>query len=273
MRKITTLLMAAICLFTFADAFAASNEGFPGRAKYPKVPYIELADLTKQFKDVIIVDARSILEYETLHITGSVNIPVAKKSFEGKVADLRAKSGKPIVFYCNGRTCMKSFKATKKAMELGVKNVFSYDAGIFEWTKANPKLAVLLGKSPVNLAHLIPKKVFKKRFMHPDKFSDEATSTTKKTLILDVRDKYQRAGIGFYPGKERWVSLDEKEKLRKYIKKAMDQNRTLMIYDEVGKQVRWLQYELEKAGAKDYYFMAKGAHGYFDALDAWGKKK
>jgi rhodanese-related sulfurtransferase len=270
MRKITTLLIAAICLFSFADAFAA--DGFPGRKKYPKVPYIELADLAKQFKDVVVVDARSILEYETLHVTGSVNIPVAKKSFEGKVAKLRAGTTKPIVFYCNGRTCMKSFKATKKAMEHGIKNVFSFDAGIFEWTKANPKLAVLLGKSPVNVANLIPKKVFKKRFLHPDAFSDQATAPNKKTLILDVRDKYQRAGIGFYPGKERWASLDEKKKLRKYIKKAIDQNRTLMIYDEVGKQVRWLQYELEKAGAKDYYFMAKGARGYFKALDAWGKK-
>ena len=271
MRKITTLLIAVICLFSFADAFAA--EGFPGRKKYPKVPFIELADLTKQIKDVVVVDARSILEFETLHITGSVNIPVAKKSFEEQVAKLRAGTKKPIVFYCNGRTCMKSFKATKKAMEHGINNVFSFDAGIFEWTKANPKLAVLLGKSPVNVASLIPKKVFKKRFLHPDKFSDQATSLSKKTLILDVRDKYQRAGIGFYPGKERWASLDEKKKLRKYIKKAIDQNRTLMIYDEVGKQVRWLQYELERAGAKDYYFMAKGARGYFKALDAWGKKE
>ena len=53
MRKITTLLIAAICLFSFADAFAA--DGFPGRKKYPKVPYIELADLAKQFKDVVVV--------------------------------------------------------------------------------------------------------------------------------------------------------------------------------------------------------------------------
>jgi rhodanese-related sulfurtransferase len=189
MRKITTLLIAVICLVSFADAIAASKEGFPGRKKYPKIPYIELADLSKQFKDVVVVDARSILEFETLHVVGAVNIPVAKKSFEGKVAKLRAGTTKPIVFYCKGRTCMKSFKATKKAMEHGVKNVFSFDAGIFEWTKANPKLAVLLGKSPVNLAHLIPKKVFKKRFLHPDKFSDQATSPNKKTLILDVRDK------------------------------------------------------------------------------------
>ncbi|WP_455199404.1 rhodanese-like domain-containing protein [Kaarinaea lacus] len=273
MRKIANLLVLAICLFSFTGAIAADKEGFPGRKKYPKVPYIELADLAKQFNDVVVVDARSTLEFETLHIKGSVNIPVAKKDFPEQIVKLRSTTDKPIIFYCNGRTCMKSFKATQAAMDAGVKNVFSYDAGIFEWTKAHPKLAVLLGESPVNVARLIPKKDLKKRFLKPDDFSDRATAGSTKTMILDVRDKYQRAGIGFYPGKERWASLDERKKLRNYIKKAISQNRTLMIYDEVGKQVRWLQYELEKAGAKDYYFMDKGAKGYFAAMDAWGEKK
>ena len=275
MRKISTLIVLAICLFSFAGAFAAkdaSKDEFPGRKEFPKVPYIELEDLAKQLNDVIVVDARSALEFETLQIKGAINIPVAGKTFEEEVAKLRATTDKPIVFYCNGHTCMKSYHAVQKAMDYNIKNTFAYDAGIFEWTKAHPDQAVLLGQSPVNLAHLIPKKEFHKRFLDPDKFSDQATSPANKTMVLDVRDKYQRAGIGFYPGKERWASLDEKDKLRKYIKKAIDQKQTLMIYDEVGKQVRWLQYELEKAGAKDYYFMAKGAHGYFKALEAWDKK-
>jgi len=274
MRKITTFLVLAICLLSFVGAFAADKKDeFPGRKKYPKIPFIELSDLTKQYKDVVVVDARSALEFETLHVKGAINIPVAKKTFEDSVVKLRESTNKPIVFYCNGRTCMKSFHATEKAMNVGVKNVFSFDAGIFEWTKANPQLAVLLGESPVNVAKLIPKQELHKRFLEPDEFSDKATAIGSQTLILDVRDKYQRAGIGFYPGKERWASLDEKDKLRKYIHQAISQNKTLMIYDEVGKQVRWLQYELEKEGAKNYYFMHKGAHGYFAAMDAWGAKK
>jgi len=36
----------------------------------------------------------------------------------------------------------------------------------------------------------------------------------------------------------------------------------LFIYDEVGQQVRWFQYALEKEGIKNYYFMEKGAVGY-----------
>jgi hypothetical protein len=84
--------------------------------------------------------------------------------------------------------------------------------------------------------------------------------------VIDVRDKFQRAGIGFYPGLEKWASLDDRRKLNRYIEKAKYENKTLFIYDEVGSQVRWLQYALEKAGIKNYYFMEKGARAYYDMI-------
>lgn len=271
MRKIAIFFVLTLFLFGTVGAFAADD--FPGRKKYPKIPYIELTDLHKTLKDVVVVDARSKLEFETLRVKDSVNIPVASDKFEGNIAKLRSTTDKPIIFYCNGHTCMKSYIATKRALEAGVKDVHAFDAGIFDWTKAHPDQAVLLGASPVNVAHLIPKSNFKKRLLTPDHFSDRATSPGKKLMVIDVRDKFQRAGVGFYPGLERWASLDQQKKLDRYIKKALKQNRTLLIYDEVGKQVRWLQYALEKAGAKDYYFMKKGARGYYKELVALEGKK
>jgi rhodanese-related sulfurtransferase len=258
-----------LALLLLAPVGVLAKEGFPGREKYPEVPFYELQDLRKTRQDVVIVDTRSSLEYNTLRIKGALHIPVAGKSFELDIAKLRENTDKPIVFYCNGHKCMKSYIATQKAMKVGIKDVFAYDAGIFDWTEAYPNQAVLLGNSPVNLANLIPKSDFKSRLLDPDTFSDHATHPSRKTLILDVRDKFQRAGIGFYPGKERWASLDQKDKLKRYIKRALDQKRTLLIYDEVGKQVRWLQYELEQAGVKDYYFMAQGARGYYEELENW----
>ena len=88
-------------------------------------------------------------------------------------------------------------------------------------------------------------------------------------MVLDVRDLYQRAGVGFYPGKERWVSLDDKAKLTKFLEKAKAKKKVLFIYDEVGKQVRWLQYALEEMGIKDYYFMNKGAKAYYASISRW----
>jgi len=213
---------------------------------------------------VVIVDARSSLEFETLRIKNAVNIPIASKKFPEMVKALRAKTKKPIVFYCNGRSCFKSYKAAKTALKAGVKNVFAYDAGVFEWAKAYPKYAVLLGTSPMDPTKIIPKAKLSERFLKPKTFTEQARSTPgSKRLILDVRDMYQRAGVGFFIGIERWASLDDKKKLNKYLQQAKKDNRTLYIYDETGKQVRWLQYTLEQNNIKNYFFMKKGAKQFY----------
>jgi len=270
MRYITTrLFFLAVGFFAVAASHAEEKEGFPGRLleKYSMVPYIELQDLHHRRNAFTVVDVRSSFEYDTLRIKGAVNIPVTAEDFELAVRDLREQTGKPIVFYCNGHTCMKSYKATKQAMEAGVDEVYAYDAGIFDWARAYPDEAELLGKSPVDAARLIPKKVFKAHLLDPDTFSDKATRMAPGSrLIIDIRDGFQRAGIGFFPAIERWASLQDMKKLRKYLKKAKAQGRTLFIYDNVGKQVRWLQYELEARGLKNYWFMEKGAKGYYDML-------
>lgn len=254
----------AVLLLT-GVAQANTNE-FPGRAEFPEVPVIDLRHLNDKLNDVVVVDARSSYEFETLRIKGALNLPVAAPTFESDLKALANKVNKPIVFYCNGRTCYKSYIAVKKGLKAGVKNLTAFDAGIFEWAKSYPDKAELLGSSPVNPKHLISKKDLKARFLPPDAFSNQIADNGAKAMVLDVRDKYQRAGIGFYPGKERWSSLDDQKKLRKYLAQAKRKNQTLFIYDEVGKQVRWLQYALEAEGIKDYYFMEKGATGYFAML-------
>lgn len=259
-------LALSIILLVSSSWVMAEKEGFPGRKKYPDVPYIEIQDLHKSLSQVVIVDARSNYEFETLRIKGAINIPVANKSFEADVKKLRASTDKTIVFYCNGHRCMKSYIATKRSMQAGIDKVTAFDAGIFDWTKKYPKYAVLLGTTPVNPNKLIAKNKFNSRLLHPDKFSEYIVSNKENAIVIDIRDKFQRAGVGFYPGLERWAALDDRKKLYRYILKAKQENKTLYIYDEVGKQVRWLQYALEKVGLKDYYFMEKGARAYYDML-------
>lgn len=262
MKNIIFSLSILLSVFS-STAFAAGGE-FPGRAEYPEIPLYSKTDLLKDFNKVVVVDARSSLEFETLRINNAVNIPIASKDFGKKVRALRKKTAKPIVFYCNGRSCYKSYKAAKTALRYGVKNVFAYDAGVFEWAKTYPKYASLLGTSPMDPSKIIPKSKLKSRFLTPKKFAEIARSTPRsKKLIMDVRDKYQRAGVGFFIGMERWVSLDNQEKLTKHLKKAAAENKTLYIYDETGKQVRWLQYTLESHNIKNYYFMKKGAKQFY----------
>jgi len=261
------LFLFSCLLFSLVSVTShAMNNDFPGRTKFPNVPVYELKQLSQNLADVVVVDARSRYEYETLRFKSSLNIPVANKSFEQELIQLRAKTNKPIVFYCNGRTCFKSYIAVKKGQAAGVSNIFAFDAGIFEWAIAKPKHAVLLGESPIKTENLISVKKFKSHLLDHDSFSDKAFDLGTNSMVLDVRDKYQRAGIGFYPGKERWVSLDDTKKLQKMLAKAKKKNKTLFIYDEVGKQVKWLQYTIEKQGIKNYYFMKKGATAYYTAI-------
>jgi rhodanese-related sulfurtransferase len=263
--RIPTVVLLVFALLACTAATAA-DDGFPGRKEHPEVPVLELADLHSRFNDVVLVDARSHYEFDTLRIKGAVNIPVAEKSFEQQVAELRASTDKPIVFYCNGRTCMKSYLAVEKCQRANISNTFAYDAGMFEWAKAHPDRAELLGKSPVRDTDIIASATFKKRLLDPKTFSTRVFESPKPVLVLDVRDKYQRGATGFFIGKERWASLDDKEKLSSYVKQAKAQNRTLLIYDAVGKQVRWLQYMLEAEGVQDYYFMQEGAKGFYEKI-------
>lgn len=267
-NKLSIFIVSLFLSLVSTSSFSKIGE-FPGRETYPELPFIELTDLYTKLHTVTIVDTRSKLEFETLRIKGAINIPVASDSFEKEILKLRSQSNNTIVFYCNGRSCMKSYHAVKKSLAVGVRDVYAYDAGIFEWTIAHPEVSVLLEQNPVNKKSLISKGEFQKRLLNPDNFSTKLMDLGSQAMVIDVRDKYQRLGVGFYPGKERWASLDDLKKVEKFIKKAKDSNKTLFIYDEVGKQVRWLQYALEKHGLKNYYFMDKGAHAYYAGISTW----
>ena len=265
MKRKTSLLWL-LMPFLFSSGVFAVEDGFPGRGEYPDVLVYEKSQLFNDFSDVVLVDTRSKYEYETLRIKGAVNIPVSSKDFGEKLKKLRASTSKPIVFYCNGRTCLKSYIAGREANNLNIADTYAFDAGVFEWAKTFPSHATLLGKSPINPDDIIPAKMYTSRLLDPEKFSEKAYQMRSRSLVIDVRDRYQRAGTGLFPSRERWVSLDDQQKLQEYIKQAKAQNKTLFIYDEVGKQVRWFQYALEKANVKNYYFMKKGARRYYDDL-------
>lgn len=241
-----------------------NNSDYPGRKTYAHVPYITIENLYNEYDDVIIVDARSPYEFETLRILSAVNIPLSLNNtdYTMKLQALREKNPtSKIVFYCNGHTCMKSYKAAHRAKVIAkIDNVMAFDAGIFEWANANPDKATLLGKTPVDTAELISKKSYKKHVLPALDFINKAN---ENTIILDVRSRHQREGLALFSGYEMTVPMGNKGKLNKYIQLARNENKKLFIYDAVGKQVRWLQYYLEQQNAGEYYFMEGGAAAFY----------
>lgn len=260
-RKAQCVTSFILLLFAFNTGHADSD--YPGRDIYPNIPVISTQQLYDQFANTIIIDARTDYEYETLRIKNAINIPLGlnNQQFIQRIKNLREHSNQPIVFYCNGHTCMKSYKAARQAIiHAKADNVFAYDSGIFDWTKEHPDYAELLGKSPVNPAQLISKNDFKKHILTPLTF---IKSATRETIILDVRDRAQRDGFYIFSGEENSIPLNEKQGIKSVLQKAKQRKKPVYIYDATGKQVRWLQYFLESEKVKEYYFMEGGAQAFY----------
>jgi len=259
------LFMATVvCLVASASYAADIEEEFPGRGLYPLVPVIELEDLQNQFNDVVVVDVRSQYEFETLRVKGAVNIPLSSPTFVEQMGKLRTNDARPIVVYCNGKTCMKSYKAALKCSVNKIDNVLAFDAGIMDWARSYPENAVLLGRSPVDPNKLISQEEFKKHLLSPDQYGEQVA--TSSAIVLDVRDRFQREGLSLFVGRERRAYLDDTKTLERYIDKAKRENKTLLVHDAAGKQVRWLQYYLKDKGLSDFYFMEGGTSAYYEQM-------
>jgi rhodanese-related sulfurtransferase len=239
-------------------ANVSANE-FPHRAKYKNVPVMEMSQLKAKFNTVEIVDVRSAYEFETLHIKGAINIPLSNREFGAQVQALSDKSGKQLVMYCNGGTCKKSYKAVEKAVAAGVKNVVAFDAGIYAWASTHPQHSVLLGQYPMQAGAFIDNKRFKSRMLAAKEFEANFGPSAQ---ILDIRDRAQR-DTQLFPFQEKRAQLDEMDRIKEIVAQAKSSNKTLLVYDKVGKQVRWFQYFLEREGVRNYYFMKGGSEGYY----------
>jgi rhodanese-related sulfurtransferase len=251
-------LAFSVTLSFLSTAFAAE---FPLREKYPDVQPIALEDLNASYDSTIIVDVRSKEEFDVVHIKKAKHVQVTKGSFLADLEKIRAKNDAAnIAFYCNGHTCAKSYKAAEKANSAGFQNIYCFDAGIFEWASSYPEKSALLGNSPVDPAKLISKDALNAKKVDWPEFAAKAGESN--AMIIDIRDPFQRAKDASLDQNKnvslkgvRNIPLD---RLTKLLSKGEFKNKQLLIFDAVGKQVRWLQYYLEEGGYTNYTFLAKG---------------
>jgi len=257
------LVMFFMCLVS-SNLWA--NTEFPGRDRYPKVKYIEIDDLYNQRDNSVIIDARSHYEFQTLRIKNAKLVPVTltPAKFEGAIRQLVAENpGKKLVFYCNGHTCMKSYKAAARATSyLGLDNAYSFDAGVFDWARKYPEEAFLLGEELDDVSKLKSKAEFKEHVMAAEKFIKTADDSV---MVLDIRDRLERDGFYIFSGYEESISLNDQDKIKleKFMAKVQKSQKVLYVYDMVGKQVRWFQYYIESKGITNYYFMEGGGEAFF----------
>ena len=250
------LLPVFLAAFLLSEPVKAAE--YPLRAKYPMVKPIDTEELTAAYGKAVIVDSRNAGEFDVIHIEGAANILVGKMT-EQDLLKLRPKdNSRLLVFYCNGIDCPKSYNAAKRADEWGFKSVKCYDAGIFDWAKANPGKTRFFGKilSAAELkASLISDSQFNAVLLPPKEFL--ARSKSGGYTVIDIRDPDERSQTHFSLPKMKIMSFDTIVKLIKTNSKAVPSS-NLLVLDNVGKQVQWLQYYLKKAGIRNYYFLKGG---------------
>lgn len=258
MKKMKWFMVA---LITFCLITPAMAEDFPLRAKYPQVKPISLEKLSAEYDSTIIIDVRSTMEFDVVHVAKAKHAQITKGSFLAELEKIRTKGDAAnIAFYCNGHTCAKSYKAAAAAMDAGFKNIYCFDAGIFEWVNAFPERGALLGKTPADKSKLIAKADLNSKKLSWADFKTRAAGSN--ALIVDTRDPFQRAkGSDLDQNKAvklKGIRAIPMDRLVGLLNKGEFKNKDLLIFDAVGKQVRWLQYYLEEHGYKNYAFLNEG---------------
>lgn len=239
-------MLIIFLIFTLGVLFHhCVQANFPLRGVYPEVQIITTENLNNDYDQAIIVDVRSKFEFDIVNIYKALHIPVTVTTFEKDIEQLRNKTGsQPMVFYCNGYECPKSYEAAKRIAALGFGKVYCYDAGIFNWIQAHPEKGVMMGKTPIDKGNIISKEKFEKR------------TSASNTVTIDIREPFLREKIPHLP-KLRKIPLD---RLLSLIESGKFKDKQLLILDAVQRQVRWLQYHLEFNGYQNYYFLKDGVN-------------
>jgi len=86
-------------------------------------------------KGVKFIDVRKGSDWDAGRIPGAVHIELKKKLNEKSLSAAVAKD-KDVVIYCNGEKCMRSSKASVKAVGWGYSKVYYFRDGFPAWKSA-----------------------------------------------------------------------------------------------------------------------------------------
>lgn len=132
MRKLLVLMVGLSLVFGLTPA--AFADGAPLEIKGAKTVNADaVIDLIEKSGNLVILDNRSVADYEAGHVEGAVRLIDTDMTNETVMAKHVKSKETPVLFYCNGLKCGRAAKATMKAVEWGYTNVYYYATGMDEW--------------------------------------------------------------------------------------------------------------------------------------------
>jgi len=241
-------------------SFCHDRSQFPLRHIFSILEFITSEEIFNESDKNLFVDVRSKFEYKILHIKGAVNIPISNMGFIPSLKKITETDARTVVFYCNGIDCKKSYKAAIKARTYDFLNVKVYDSGVLDWAKKYPEMSILVGRNMSSDDELISDEKFLMHNLSPTEFMK---MVGENVWILDIREHFQR-DINILENITYVTSID---KFNVILNRAKNDNVKLIIYDAVGRQVRWVQYLLESEEFKNYYFLKGGVKNFIRERD------
>jgi rhodanese-related sulfurtransferase len=149
-RRWLSWLVAAVALTWGTPVHAENQEVVPSSA--PGLQVVQPAEVAARIKaGGRLIDTRSINDFLASRIPGALHIAYRERSVRRPVFDATqddipgflnrlnhfvAKRDTPIIFYCNGLFCWKSYKASIAAVQDGYRSVEWFRGGLAEWLAA-----------------------------------------------------------------------------------------------------------------------------------------
>jgi rhodanese-related sulfurtransferase len=129
MNKQTQMIVAFAVVVLAAAAYYFMQTG-SGDSDYGNVDVAEARDLIGEKGGLVILDVRTVSEYERGHLEGAINIPV--EALSGRLSELNPND--ELLVYC--RTGNRSTTAVGILRENDYDHVYHMDGGITAWMSA-----------------------------------------------------------------------------------------------------------------------------------------
>ena len=131
MKKLQITIFSALFIFVMGTAYAKESPTTVNGAKT-----VTAAEAKALFdKGALFVDVRKDSDWAAGRVPDAVHIELKKVLSEATLGK-ESKKADPIVIYCNGVGCMRSSKASDKAVAWGYTNVYYFRLGFPAWKAA-----------------------------------------------------------------------------------------------------------------------------------------
>jgi rhodanese-related sulfurtransferase len=131
--KYTTNILFCLVLLVFSSLVVAEKKDVPETLEgTTRVTAEEVIELVESVDDLVVIDARKSSDREKGWIEGSVGLPNTQTNADSLAKVLPVKST-PVMFYCNGVKCGRSYESAKIAIAEGYSKIYWFRGGMEEW--------------------------------------------------------------------------------------------------------------------------------------------